>query len=177
MMRRAHGQRRMAGGRALIERIRARAERAVLLVALVSSGACYTYTAVEPNRSVAQERAEFRLNDEGRVLVVRALGPGVRRVDGRIVSSVDSVWTVQVFRLETIDGTTSTWTGEVVDIPFRAVAELTVRQLDRRRSMIAAAGVTGAVAVLVSKGLFGGGFGFFGGGGDGGTVGTSLRVP
>ncbi len=155
----------VAGGRAL-----------VMGAALVSSAACFVYTEVPATEPIADARAEFRLSDEGRLLMRNALGPGVLTVEGRIVSNDDSAWTVKVYRLTTLRGEPMNWTGEEVQIPHQAVSLVMRRDVDKGRSLVAAAGVTGAVVLfVVSRGLFGGGTQMEPG--DCGCTGTSFRHP
>lgn len=161
------------GAPAVIASITAAARVVVMGAALVVSGACYTYTAVPSANVVADERVEFRLTDQGRVSMQRDLGPGALSVEGRVTSSTDSAWTLKVYRLTTIDGSVSIWSGEEIDLPRSAVFLASTRQLDRQASFVAAAGVSGALALFVlSRSLLGGG-GLFGDGD--GPVATQLR--
>jgi hypothetical protein len=141
--------------------------------ALFVSGACYTYSVVPSTNVVADERVEFRLSDQGRVTMQRDLGPGALTVEGRVIGSTDSVWTLKVYRLTTIDGSASIWAGEEINLPRSAVYLTSTRRLDRQASVVAAAGVTGALALfVVSRSLLGGG-GLFGE--KGGPIATEIR--
>lgn len=162
------------GAPAVIASITAAARAVVLGAALISSSACYTYSNVPSTNLAAEERAEFRLSDEGRVMMQRQLGPGVLTVEGRVTSTTDAAWTLKVFRLTTVDGIASIWSGEEIELPRAGVALVSTRRLDRQASIVAAAGVTGALAVFIlSRSLFGGGSLF--GDGGGGNTGTELR--
>jgi hypothetical protein len=130
----------------------------VLAVALLSSSACYTYAAVPVSQPLVEQRAEFRLNDAGRVQLSQQLGPGALAVEGRIVREDDSGWTLRVFRLTTVGGDVSTWTGEVVQVQRSAVELVSRRDFDRQRSVLATAAAAGAVTLFVlSRSLLGGG--------------------
>jgi hypothetical protein len=98
--------------------------------------------------------------------MLRDLGPGALTVEGRVTSNTDSAWTLKVYRLTTLDGSASIWSGEEILVPHSAVYAVATRRLDRQASIVAAAGVTGAVALFVlSRSLFGGGSWFDGGSG------------
>jgi hypothetical protein len=162
------------GAPAVIASITAVARAVVLGAALVSSGACYTYSNVMTANNVAEERAEFRLSDEGRVRMQRQLGPGALTVEGRVTSNTDSAWTLKVYRLTNVEGFANVWSGEEIELPRSAVTTVSTRRLDRQASLVAAAGVTGVVAVFIlSRSLFGGGSLF--GDDGGGSVGTQFR--
>lgn len=161
------------GAPAVIASITAAARAVAIGAALVVSGACYTYSPVQSSDIVAEERVEFRLSDQGRVRMLRDLGPGALSVEGRVVGSTDSAWTLKVYRLQTVDGAVSIWSGEEVDLPRSAIYTASTRRLDRQASVVAAAGVTGALALfVVSRSLLGGG-GLFGD--RGGPIATELR--
>jgi len=161
------------GATAVITSITAAVRAVVIGAALVASSACYTYSVVSPTGAVADERVEFRLSDQGRVTMLRELGPGALSVEGRVTSSTDSLWTLKVYRLTTLDGSASIWSGEEIVLPRSAVYIVSTRRLDRQASVVAAAGVTGAVALFVlSRSLLGGGSLF---GDRGGPIGTELR--
>lgn len=163
-----------SGATAVIHRITAAARAVVLGAALLGSGACYTYTTVPNTNRLTEQRAEFRFSDQGRVDMQRTLGPGALSIEGRIVGETDSAWNVKVYRLTNIDGHMNVWTGEEVEVPRTAVAIVSLRTFDRQRSVFAAAGVTGALAVFIlTRGIIGGGL--FGDGDDPGPVGESFR--
>lgn len=134
--------------------------RALLVVAALSATGCYSYTGVQPSADLAGQRIAFRITDEGRVAVRDRLGPGVAKVDGRVVAQDAAGWTLKVFGLTTIDGGRSTWTGETVQLARTSVDQTTARRLDRGRSLLAFAGVVGAVvAFALSRDILGGGQG------------------
>lgn len=145
-------------GRTPIGMIGARARLALAVAGLVSTGACYTYAEVPVQAPLVEQRAEFRITDEGRVQLREALGPGAAVVEGRVLRQDESGYSIRVYRLTTVRGESSTWTGELVQVPLTAVETVKRRDFDRQRSIIAAAAVAGAVTLFVlSRSLFGGG--------------------
>jgi HAMP domain-containing protein len=143
---------------AAIVMIARRAQVAVLVAGLLSSSACYTYAAVPVTEPLAEQRVELSINDAGRVLLQRQLGPGALLVEGRVVEQNDAGLTLRVYRLTTLRGDATTWSGEVVEVPSTAVELVTRREFDRQRTMVAMAVSVGAVTLFVlSRSLFGGG--------------------
>lgn len=136
--------------------------RGTALVALVSaallSSACYQYTDVETGRPMVDQRAEFEINDAGRVALLRALGAGAKTVEGRVLNQTADTYEVAVYRLTTVRGDVFTWTGEVVELPVYGVEGVSRRDLDKGRSAVAVASAAGAFAVFVAtRSLLGGG--------------------
>jgi hypothetical protein len=144
-------------GRAIVM-IARRTRVAVLVAGLLSTSACYTYAAVPVTEPMVDQRVELRINDAGRVQLQRQLGPGALIVEGRVVQQNDAGWTLRVYRLTTLRGEPSTWSGEVVEVPSTAVELVTRRDFDRQRTMVALGVTVGAVTLFVlSRGLLGGG--------------------
>lgn len=136
--------------------------RGVARVALVSaallSSACYQYIDIEPGRPVVDQRVELEINDAGRVALRRALGPGAKTVEGRVVNQTADAFEVAVYRLTNVRGDVFTWTGEVVQVPVEGVQGVSRRDFDKGRSAVAVASAAGAFAVFVaSRSLLGGG--------------------
>lgn len=153
----------------------ARWGKAVALgAAVISSNACYTYAAVPTSQPLVEQMAEFRINDSGRAELTRQLGPGTFTVEGRVVRQDENGWTLRVYRHIDLRGQTTTWTGEVVELPRSAVELVNRRDFDRGRSVIAAAAVTGGFTLFVlSRSLLGGGTSPDEGGGGG--TGAAIR--
>lgn len=130
-----------------------------MIVVAFASSACYATAAQPVTASLVERRVEFVVSDEGRIALRNQVGPGVGKLEGRVVRQDDSSWTLRVYRLTAISGESFAWTGESVELPVRAVQSVASRDFDRRATFLVAAGVTGAVAAFVwSRGLFGSGF-------------------
>lgn len=159
---------------AAIAQIARRGQLAMLAAAVLSSSACFTYAAVPTSQPLVEKTAEFRITDSGRIELVRQLGPGVLTVEGRVVRQDDAGWTLRVYRLIDLRGQSTTWTGEVVELPRTSVEMVTRRDFDRGRSVIATAAIAGGITLFVlSRSLLGGGSGPDEGGG--GSTGASIR--
>jgi hypothetical protein len=159
MMRRCASLLRTARTDRTIDAIVRRSRSALVAVAALASSACYLSAPQPVTAPLVEQRAEFLVNDEGRVALRDQVGPGAGRVEGRVVDQDDSTWTLRVYRLTTISGESYAWMGESVVVPMRAVESVSRRDFDRKGTLLMAAGVTGAVAAFMwSRGLFGGGF-------------------
>ena len=157
-----------------IAQIARRGKVALLAAAVLLSNACYTYAAVPTSQPLVEQMAEFRITDVGRTELTRQLGPGTLTVEGRVVRQDDNGWTLRVYRHIDLRGQTTTWSGEVVELPRTAVELVTRRDFDRGRSAIAAAAFAGGLTLFVlSRSLLGGGASSEDGGG--GNTGASIR--
>jgi len=173
MKRRGFPLRGMFSGVAIAQ-IARRGQLALMAAAVLSSSACYTYAAVPTSQPLVEQSAEFRITDTGRIELVRQLGPGVLTVEGRVVRQDDNGWTLRVYRLTDLRGQTTTWTGEVVELPRTSVEMVTRRDFDRGRSVLATAAIAGGLTLFVlSRSLLGGGSGPEEGGG--GNTGAAIR--
>lgn len=125
-------------------------------LALATNTACYTYAPLATVTPAAGQHLALELSDQGRVAVSERLGPGVVRVEGRLLELRDSVLHVGVTRVATVGGGVANWAGERVAIPQSAVARTTERRLSKTRSFLAAGIVVAAVvAFALTRDLLG----------------------
>ena len=90
------------------------------------------------------------LTDRGRSELGPSLGSGVRRLDGRLLQSTDSLMLISVESVEYIDAPLpARWSGEQVQIARHQIASVSERRISGRRTALAAALAVG-FAVLVS---------------------------
>jgi hypothetical protein len=107
-------------------------------------------------------RFVFDLNDRGRVGVADSLGPEVARVQGRLVSSSDSLYVVRIDEVVGIRGQRTHWSGETIGLRRDYVKDVSERRLSNKRTALVIGGATAAViAFIATRDLFG-----FGGGGN-----------
>lgn len=118
---------------------------------------CYRRVPVaETSTPPVGETLSFVISDRGRVGLGERMGPGVARIDGRLVETEGQQYVVSVFRVADITGQTSTWSGETIRLDRDFVDRMQGRQLDKRRTWFLAAGVTAAVVYFIaSRGLSG----------------------
>lgn len=105
------------------------------------------------------DRVAVILNDRGRFNMAPVLGPAVDLVEGVIEQADSTSIRMQVYRVKTLRGETSTWTGEQVTVPRDGIAGYRGRQLSKARSWILAGVVIGVLVfsavVLGLEGLGG----------------------
>lgn len=121
------------------------------LLALVWLPSCYTYVPVESPTPPVGETVSFEITDRGRVGLAERMGSGIRSIEGRVIGAEGDRYVVNVFRVATIDGTSSAWSGETIRLERDFVSRARERQLSRSRTWLAAAVATGVIVVLVTQ--------------------------
>ena len=120
---------------------------------------CYTYVPIWNREPAPGTEISLDVTDRGRVALSDRLGPGARRILGRLESTTDSAYTVSVTRVSYIDGDkVAKWNGERVTITRTDATGLAERRLSKSRSWLAAGLATGALALatrIVIKGIAG----------------------
>ena len=127
---------------------------AVLLLG-INTG-CYVYTpGVTP---VSGMRVRLDLNDRGRVGMGESIGTSARSIEGTLRADPDSTYALKVESVEYLNGQNNRWSGESVTVSKDFVGTVRERQLSRSRSFLAAAGIVGGAIVLIAtRGIIGGG--------------------
>jgi hypothetical protein len=126
-----------------------------LVVVCASSIGCYlerplTVTPLPTTRVIAQ------LTDSGTVALSNSIGPGALEVEGVVSNADANAWTLQLVRVDHRDGRTINWNREPITVRTSLIANPVVRVLDKRRSWLAAAGITiGAIVLARAFDLFG----------------------
>ena len=112
----------------------------VPVLALTLFGACYRYVPASSGDVIAGGQYRGHLTAEGSQRVSRLVGENVERFDGRIVTVTDTAYLVAMSAtLKRLDDRQTVWTGEQLLIPRSAVNRFELRQLDRPRTLRAAA--------------------------------------
>jgi hypothetical protein len=121
------------------------------VLALTLFSACYRYVPVTNGDITVGGAYRGHLTPEGSQSVSRIVGENVQRFDGRIVSVLDTAYLVAMSAtLKRSEQRPTIWTGEQLVIPRTAVNRFELRQLDRPKTLRAAALYTaGVVAVGV----------------------------
>jgi hypothetical protein len=90
------------------------------------------------------------ISDRGRVALAGRIGPGARRLHGRLVQAADSTYVVGLSAVEYLGVTArAKWSGEVISVARDHVTDITERRLSRGRSWLAA-GMLVVLAAAVS---------------------------
>ena len=122
--------------------------------------ACYKSVPLETSTPPVGETVSFIISDQGRVELTDRMGPGLLRIDGRVVRTEGDQYVISVFRTAAIGGATSLWSGEEMRLNRTLVSRLEGRQLSKSRTWLAAGAATSVVVAFVMTrgltGLFGG---------------------
>lgn len=132
----------------------------------VSSG-CYVYSPAA-RIPVPGSRLLLELNDEGRVGLGESIGPSGQLVEGTAMSDSDSAYSLNVARVEYLNGQSNQWKGEHLTVARNFVNRAMERRFSSSRTWLTVSAVAAAtVWFIASRGLLGfGSEGRPGGGGE-----------
>lgn len=117
---------------------------------------CYTYTPLQTLDPAPQQRVAMVLTDQGRVGAGPVIGAGVARIDGALIGSTDSDFTLQVAGVTDIRGTMSRWSRETITLRRSWVGNAYERRFSKSRTYLLAGALTaGFVVFAASRHLFG----------------------
>jgi hypothetical protein len=128
-----------------------RAQVAGAMVLLLPSVAgCYQYVPITDRAPVPGAEVSLGVTDQGRVALTGQVGPGARRLRGRLTHASDSLFVISLTSVEYV-GTpiAARWSGEAISVSRNFVSNLEERRLSRTRSWLTA-GAFAALAVAVS---------------------------
>ena len=118
------------------------------LVICLSAAGCYQQRPLQTPTPAPATRVVAQLTDSGTVVMGSALGPGVLAVEGVVAKADEHAWTLQMVRVDQRDGRSISWNRELVSFPRNLLANPNVVVLDKKRSWLAAAGITVGAIVL-----------------------------
>ena len=132
--------------------LRSRAAQCGLMsVAFVALSACYDYVPVTTVPPVG-EMVALDITDRGRVGLADRFGPGLARIEGRLVSAPPNQYVVAVSRVTEISGESAGWTGETVRLDRDVVGQVQNRRFARgRTAFVATIATAGVVAFIVTR--------------------------
>ena len=130
-----------------------RAAAILLVMSVLSTGACYSYVPVTGAPVAGQELA-LAITDRGRVALAERLEPEVDELRGTLVSKTDSSFTLAMKQTVTLRRTTSTWTGESLTVSSAFVGTVRNKQLSRGRSWLLAGSATAAAVAFIATRSF-----------------------
>ena len=129
--------------------------RKLAALALLSTTACYTTRPIGVERPAAGSRVVLTLSPSGTTDMAAQLGPGVARAEGVVREVRGDTLALELTRTVATGGSDNLWQRQLVTVPSSAVASVTERRVDRKRSWLVAGVVVGlaaAVAVIASGG-------------------------
>jgi hypothetical protein len=121
---------------------------------------CHAFLPLQETAPSSGQTVSVVLNDRGRVMMAGRLGEMVDRIEGRLVQASDSSVSIEVSRVVTLQGSTSVWTGERIDVPRGGVRGFQRRGYSSRRTMLLVLGMVAgiaAIAATISLDVFGDG--------------------
>jgi hypothetical protein len=131
-------------------RMGGRGVRAVLGLALLVPHltGCYQHVPASPATLTGGTEVSLGITDEGRVALADQVGPGIRRLEGRVLEITDTSLVLALTRVNLIDlDIAMQRDGERVEVARSQISDLRERQLSRSRTWLA---VGGAVAAVLS---------------------------
>jgi len=119
---------------------------------------CYGYAPLATLDPVPQTRVALVLSDDGRVGAGPVMGPGVARVEGALLGSTDSGYTLRILGVTDIRGRDSRWSGESVSLRRTWIGNAYERRFSKPRTYFLVGALTaGFVTFVATRHLFGGG--------------------
>lgn len=97
----------------------------------------------------------FDITDAGRIALGGPMGPAIEQVEGMLLSSDNSEYTVGVTAIHLLHGGEQVWHGETVHIKSEYVSRLYERRFSATRSLAMGAAGVGAIAAIATKTLGG----------------------
>jgi hypothetical protein len=118
---------------------------------------CYT---LQPTRGVVPANGTevaFDISDAGRVALGGSMGPEISQIEGRLVSKDGGEYDVAVTAVRLLRGGEQVWRGERVHIKQEHVTTIYEKRFSKGRTIALSAAGIGAVAIMASQGILGGG--------------------
>ena len=115
---------------------------------------CYSYRPLEVAVPQPATTVVAQVTDTGAVVMGNTIGAGALEVEGVVTEATSDSWKLQVLRVDDKFGATNVWQRQVITFPRYTLTRPRVKQLDKRRSWMAAGGI--ALAAFAASRLFGG---------------------
>lgn len=127
------------------------------MVALLAAQGCYEYVPAESASSSVGKLVELKITDPGRVGLAQRFGPGLDRVEGRLVAQGDSDVTLNVVSVTSLEGENTKWSGESVNLNRGFIRTMKSRRVSawKTSALVVAAGTV--LYFTAGRALIGGG--------------------
>jgi hypothetical protein len=112
---------------------------------LVAGTGCYEYRSAEISGVRAGETVHLVLNQSGSAALAPAIGPSATSLDGRVLRDDSGELLLAVTQIDRSVGPEEFLRNESVAVPTRNAESITVRRLDRPRTLLAAGAVFAGV--------------------------------
>jgi hypothetical protein len=126
----------------------------VIAAASIILAGCYSTGPLEVAVPQPQTRVIAQLTDSGAVVMGNMIGSGALEVEGVVTEASGDAWKLQVLRVDDKFGASNVWQRQEITFPRYALTRPRVKQLDKRRSWLAAGGVV--LAAFAAGRMFGG---------------------
>jgi hypothetical protein len=128
-----------------------------VIATLIGAQGCYEYVPAENVQSNVGKLVELKITDPGRVGLAERFGPGLDRVEGRLVAQRDSDLTLNVISVTSLEGQNTKWSGESVNLNRGFIRAMSSRRVSplKTSALVVAAGAV--LYFTAAKGLIGGG--------------------
>ena len=130
----------------------------ICAIAILAGGqGCYEYVPVDSSVAPVGNLVELKISDPGRVNLAPRFGPGLDRVEGRLVSQRDNELTLNVLSVTSLEGENTKWSGESVSLDRGFIRTVSSRRVSavKTTALAVAAGVV--LYFTAGKALTGGG--------------------
>jgi hypothetical protein len=118
---------------------------------------CYTLQPVSGTSPVVGSRIAVDVNDAGRLALGGSMGPEIGQIEGTLMQRDNGEYLLGVRSISLLRGGVQVWSGEPVHIKKEYVSTVYQRELSKSRTIALAAAGVGAVALIASQNLLGGG--------------------
>jgi len=118
---------------------------------------CYTLQPTGGVVPVNGTEVAFDITDAGRVALGGSMGPEISQIEGRLVSKDNGEYDVAVTAVRLLRGGEQVWRGERVHIKQEHVSMIYEKRFSKGRTIALSAAGIGAVAIMASQGIIGGG--------------------
>jgi len=129
------------------------------LIGIALCGGCYSLQPIVSPTPLLGSTIAIGLNDAGRLAMGGTMGPAIDEVEGRLVQSDTSGYTLAVSSVRFLRGGEQTWTGERVQFTRAYVSEIKEKRFSRSRTAVMSAVAIGTVAAFVTRAIVGSGQG------------------
>jgi hypothetical protein len=124
---------------------------------LAGAQGCYEYVPVDSPAATVGKVVELKITDPGRVGLADRFGPGLDRVEGRLVSDRDNQLTVSVSNTTTLEGANTKWSGESVSLDRGFIGTVRSRRISPTKTTLLVVGAGAVLYFTAAKSLLGGG--------------------
>jgi hypothetical protein len=131
----------------------------MLAVLSLASQACYSYVPIDSQALTppSGRYVEMQITDRGRVGLGERFGPGVRQIDGTVVTQQANELVLSVDRITNIEGQMGRWSGDTTRIERDFIGSMTERKISASKTALLAATAGAAIYLTAASGLLGGG--------------------